>query len=227
MLFELVIISGKLAAFGGCIWCIGLRGLRGREACGRSWGRGFGGKSQPGRRDRPRRAPLSEQKGDGRGPSAYAAQLYRRCRPCRLCALLRTASVSRNSASIFLSSISAAARLALPSSAICRLSSMVPIKIGIGLFDRFDIKHAALHFLADHLVAVAQVLGVGCQQLVGQIIGIAHGGGGLGERWMVTAWASCVSQSGTVLTRVELILVTRDLSFSCTKRIEGSDCMVT
>ena len=46
-------------------------------------------------------------------------------------------------------------------------------------------------------------------------------------RWMVTAWASWVSQSGTVLTSVELILVTRLLSFSCTSRIEGSDCIVT
>ena len=47
------------------------------------------------------------------------------------------------------------------------------------------------------------------------------------ERWMVTACASWVSQSGTVLTSVELILVTSDLSFSCTRRIEGSDCIVT
>ena len=44
---------------------------------------------------------------------------------------------------------------------------------------------------------------------------------------MVTACASWVSHSGTVLTRVELILVTSDLSFSCTSRIEGSDCIVT
>ena len=46
-------------------------------------------------------------------------------------------------------------------------------------------------------------------------------------RWIVTACASWVSQSGTVLTSVELILVTRLLSFSCTSRIDGSDCIVT
>ena len=41
---------------------------------------------------------------------------------------------------------------------------------------------------------------------------------------MVTACASWVSQSGTVLTSVELIFVIRPLSFSCTSRMLGRLC---
>ena len=51
----------------------------------------------------------------------------------------------------------------------------------VGLFHRLDVEDAALHLLADHLVAVAQVLGVGGQQFVGEVIGVAHRGGGLGR----------------------------------------------
>ena len=57
----------------------------------------------------------------------------------------------------------------------------MPIRSALACLDGFDVEHAAFHFLADDLVAIAQVLGVGGQQFVGQVIGLAHGLGRLGR----------------------------------------------
>ena len=122
---------------------------------------------------------------------------------------------------------SASARLALPSSAMRRLSSIVAIRSAFAFsiaamskaprsisvrisrlacrrFSAFLVSNSFVRSLASRTAAVAAR-----------------------PRWIVTACASWVSQSGTVLTSVEPILVTRLLSFSCTSRIEGSDCIVT
>ena len=47
-------------------------------------------------------------------------------------------------------------------------------ELSIRGLDGLDIKNTTLHFLANSLIRRAQVRRVGCQQLVGQIVGVFH-----------------------------------------------------
>ena len=147
--------------------------------------------------------------------------------PLPVACALAEASACLRSPSIWTRLCSASARLALPSSAMRRLSSIVAIRSSLAFSIASMSKTPRSISVRISALAVRRFSAFFVRSSLVRSLASLTTPAASRPRWIVTAWASWVSQSGTVLTSVELILVTRLLSFSCTSRIDGSDCIVT